>query len=101
MLNQVEVLESPDFLANPSVESSDNNIELESNSNDAYAFVDFLELDFKQDLQDFYSHYILETPDGFIQIFQSMTYGEMIISFLLLVLIVLYALRWIFDVLFR
>lgn len=67
---------------------------------DRYTFVEFLELDFTKDLKEFFTHYIVETPDGFFQIFQSMTYGEMLISFLLFTLIVLYVLRWIYDVLF-
>ena len=79
-----------------------NSIESETGVNDeSYAFVDFLEFDFTEDLKEFYKHYILETPDGVIQVFQSLTYGEMLISFLLLFLIVLYLLRWIFDVLYR
>lgn len=81
-----------------SLTSTDSEV---SSSEDGYTFVDFLELDFTQDLKDFYKHYIVETPDGFIQVFQSLSYGEMLISFFLLVLIVLYVLRWVFDVLFR
>ena len=81
-----------------SLTSTDSEV---SSSEDGYTFVDFLELDFTQDLKDFYKHYIVETPDGLIQVFQSLTYGEMLISFFLLVLIVLYILRWVFDVLFR
>ena len=79
-----------------------NSIESEPSVNDdSYTFVDFLELDFTEDLKEFYKHYILETPDGVIQVFQSLTYGEMLISFLLLVMIALYLLRWVFDVLYR
>ena len=79
-----------------------NSIESETSVNDeSYAFVDFLEFDFTEDLKEFYKHYILETPDGVIQVFQSLTYGEMLISFLLLVMIALYLLRWVFDVLYR
>lgn len=83
---------------NISLTSTDSEVSV---NEDGYTFVDFLELDFTQDLKDFYNHYILETPDGFIQVFQSLSYGEMLISFFLLVLIVLYVLRWVFDVLFR
>lgn len=81
-----------------SLTSTDSEV---SSSEDGYTFVDFLELDFTEDLKEFYKHYIVETPDGFIQVFQSLSYGEMLISFFLLVLIVLYILRWVFDVLFR
>ena len=113
-LKDNDSIQSDILIANPSSESersenlideSDDTASFDTSldavsSDESYAFVEFLEFDFTEDLKEFYKHYILETPDGLIQIFQSMTYGEMMISFLLLVLIVLYVMRWIYDVLF-
>lgn len=51
------------------------------------------------DLETFYKNYLIETPNGFLQIFNSFTYGEMVISFLLLVLVLLFAFKWFWEVL--
>lgn len=50
-------------------------------------------------LQSFYKNYLVETPNGFLQIFNSFTYGEMVISFLLLVLVLLFTFKWFWEVL--
>jgi len=51
------------------------------------------------DLHNFFKSYLIDTPDGFLQIFQSFTYGEMVISFLLLVIVLLLGFKWIWEVL--
>lgn len=51
------------------------------------------------DLNKFYENYLVETSEGFIQIFSSFTYGEMVISFLLLLSVLLYGFKWIWEVL--
>lgn len=50
-------------------------------------------------LNEFYESYLIETVDGSFQIFQSMSYGEMLISFLLLIAICLYVFKWLWEVL--
>lgn len=52
-----------------------------------------------QDLNDFFKSHLIDTPDGFLQIFQSFTYGEMVISFLLLLIVLLFVFKWIWEVL--
>jgi hypothetical protein len=54
---------------------------------------------FLADLNSFYQNYLVETPSGFLQIFNSFTYGEMVISFLLLVLVLLFTFKWFWEVL--
>lgn len=49
-------------------------------------------------LNEFYKQYIVETVNGSFQVFQSFTYGEMVISFLLAMLVTLYTLKWIWEV---
>lgn len=49
-------------------------------------------------LKDFYQSYIVETANGTFQVFQSFTYGEMVISFLLAIIIFLMLLKWIYEV---
>ncbi|WP_214796714.1 MULTISPECIES: hypothetical protein [unclassified Exiguobacterium] len=49
-------------------------------------------------LNEFYQQYIVETVNGSFQVFQSFTYGEMVISFLLALLVSLYTLKWIWEV---
>jgi hypothetical protein len=49
-------------------------------------------------LNEFYRQYIVETANGSFQVFQSFTYGEMVISFLLFTLVVLYSLKWFWEV---
>lgn len=52
-----------------------------------------------QDLKDFFEHYLVDTPSGLLQVFTSFTYGEMLISFLLFVLVLLFAFKWLWEVL--
>lgn len=49
-------------------------------------------------LNEFYKNYIVETVNGSFQVFQSFTYGEMVISILLTVLVFLYGLKWFWEV---
>jgi hypothetical protein len=60
------------------------------------------DLDIKKDvvnaLGDFYNNYIVETANGTFQVFQSFTYGEMVISFLLAIIIFIMILKWITEV---
>lgn len=51
------------------------------------------------DLGQYFKSYLIDTPDGFLQIFQSFTYGEMVISFLLLLSVLLFTFKWIWEVL--
>lgn len=51
-----------------------------------------------QALNDFYSKYVVESANGAFQVFQSFTYGEMVISFLLASILVLMVLKWVFEV---
>ncbi len=54
---------------------------------------------FLADLNSFFEGYKIELPNGFLQIFSSFTYGEMVISFLLLVLVMLFTFKWLWEVL--
>lgn len=49
-------------------------------------------------LNEFYQQYVVDTVNGSFQVFQSFTYGEMVISFLLATLVTLYTLKWIWEV---
>jgi len=49
-------------------------------------------------LNEFYKNYIVDTVNGSFQVFQSFTYGEMVISFLLALLVLLYSFKWIWEV---
>lgn len=49
-------------------------------------------------LNDFYKNYIVETVNGSFQVFQSFTYGEMVISFLLALLVAMFGLKWFWEV---
>lgn len=51
-----------------------------------------------EDLNAFFKQHVLESVNGSIQIFQSMTYGEMAIVLLLSIMIGLYVLKWFFEV---
>lgn len=82
----------------PATETTDTGEVISAEGDNEMMLIDFLELDFVEDLQKFYKHYLVETPEGFIQIFQSLTYGELIISFLLLLLIVLYVMKWLYEI---
>lgn len=58
-----------------------------------------VEVNVLEDLKAFYEHYIVETPSGLLQVFTSFTYGEMLISFLLFVLVLLFGFKWLWEVL--
>lgn len=49
-------------------------------------------------MNDFYRQYIVDTVNGSFQVFQSFTYGEMVISFLLALLVSMFALKWFWEV---
>jgi len=49
-------------------------------------------------LQQFYENYLIELPSGFLQVFNSFTYGEMVISFLLLLIVLLFIFKWLWEV---
>jgi uncharacterized membrane protein len=49
-------------------------------------------------LNDFFQHYIVETFNGTFQVFQSFTYGEMVISMLLAFIILIMLLKWLYEV---
>jgi hypothetical protein len=55
--------------------------------------------DFLQALNEFYHSYIVDTANGSFQIFQSFTYGEMVISLLLFSIFLLMLFKWVFEVL--
>lgn len=50
-------------------------------------------------LRDFYEYSLIDTVEGTLQIFHSFTYGELIISFILLLLLLLQVFKWIWEVL--
>ena len=54
--------------------------------------------DFAQALNDFYHNYIIESANGTFQIFQSFSYGEMVISFLLSFIILIMLSKWVYEV---
>lgn len=56
-------------------------------------------IDVLADLEQFFKHYLVDTPSGFLQVFTSFTYGEMLISFLLFVLVLLFGFKWLWEVL--
>lgn len=47
---------------------------------------------------EFYQNYIVDTVNGSFQVFQSFTYGEMVISFLLFAIFLLMLFKWVFEV---
>lgn len=49
-------------------------------------------------LTDFYEFYIVDTVNGSFQVFQSFTYGEMTISFLLFSILLVLIFRWLYEV---
>ena len=49
-------------------------------------------------LNGFYKNYIIDTVNGSFQVFQSFTYGEMVISFLLASIFILMLLKWVYEV---
>jgi hypothetical protein len=50
-------------------------------------------------IDQFYESYLISTVDGTIQIFRSFTYGEMVISFLLLCILFVLTFMWFWGVL--
>lgn len=50
-------------------------------------------------LGEFYSNYVVETVHGSIQVFTSFTYGEMVISFLLFLILLTMVFKWFWEVL--
>jgi hypothetical protein len=48
--------------------------------------------------QTFYHQYVVETANGSFQVFQSFTYGEMTISFLLATILLFSVFKFIFEV---
>jgi hypothetical protein len=48
--------------------------------------------------QDFYVNHLVQTVDGTIQIFESFTYGEMVISLLLFCILLVMVFKWIWEV---
>ena len=55
--------------------------------------------DFISGLNTFYHNYVIDTLHGTFQVFQSFTYGDMIISFLLLAIFLLQIFKWCWEVL--
>jgi hypothetical protein len=53
---------------------------------------------YKDALNEFYKNYIVDTVNGSFQIFQSFTYGELVISFLLALIVMLFILKWAWEV---
>jgi len=98
--SEVDSTENPVHDVDENLKESTNTSEVtQAVGDNELTVVDFLELDFVKDLQEFYNHYLVKTPDGIIQVFQSLTYGELLISFLLLMLIVLYIMKWFYEIL--
>ena len=54
--------------------------------------------EFGSSLRDFYQYSLVDTVEGTLQIFHSFTYGEMIISFLLLLILLVMVFKWIWEV---
>lgn len=50
-------------------------------------------------LNEFYHSYIVDTYNGAFQVFKSFTYGEMVISFLLFMIMLIILLKWFYEVL--
>lgn len=51
-----------------------------------------------QAMEDFYNSYVVESANGAFTVMRSMTYGDMVISFLLLNILLLLLFRWIWSV---
>lgn len=79
-------------------ETSDSSLydDLVSFITDQFSSLDLLD-DFKTGLNDFYINTI--EPSVPVQIFESFTYGEMTIALLLTCLVVLFSLKWLWEVL--
>lgn len=54
---------------------------------------------FETALNAFYHNYVVDTINGSFQVFQSFTYGEMVISFLLFAILMTMIFKWFFEVL--
>ncbi len=50
-------------------------------------------------LDQFFVRHNIKTPDGVLQIVHSMTYGEMLICFLLFLILVIMVIKWFWEVL--
>lgn len=50
-------------------------------------------------LNEFFQNYVVETADSTFQVFRSFTYGEMMISFLLLMILMTIVFKWLWEVL--
>lgn len=50
-------------------------------------------------LNEFYEQHIVETVDKSLQVFRSFTYGEMVISFILLLILFTMIFKWFWEVL--
>lgn len=50
-------------------------------------------------LNEFYQSHVIPTVDQSIQVFRSFTYGEMVISFILLCILFVISFKWIWEVL--
>lgn len=49
-------------------------------------------------LDEFYHNYVIDSANGAFQVFQSFTYGEMVISFLLFSILSVMVLKWLYEV---
>lgn len=59
----------------------------------------FYELDYPTYFNRLYHHYVVDTVSGGIQLYQSFSYGEMVISFLLLCILLVMCFKWFWEVL--
>lgn len=50
-------------------------------------------------LENFLAKHDIETPDGILNIVHSLSYGDMLISFLLLAILVVLVIKWFWEVL--
>ena len=71
-------------------------METETTTNES---TDITKEDIIYSLNEFYENHVVDTVDQSFQIFRSFTYGEMVISFLLLCILLVMTFKWIFEVL--
>lgn len=50
-------------------------------------------------LNTFYASHVIETKEQTLQIFRSFTYGEMVIAYLLLLILLVMIFKWVWEVL--
>lgn len=50
-------------------------------------------------LEKFFLKHDIETPDGVLSVVHSLSYGDMLISFLLLAILVVFVIKWFWEVL--